>query len=186
MHLLVRVPLYWSSYKWENWFLQCEETAGYKFKGHSNFSSWLVANDILCNHRLILILCRSSAQLSASFSACTIANGELLYPPRIASSVCLEKNKVLLRHTYIYHTLPAFIGSQTNTQMSCKYLAVALTRTKILYKSAPHCFLESIMGCFLSLLCSQYLSGFYCLPSVTVSSMTSLHSSTPLSSLTII
>lgn len=68
---------------------------------------------------------------------CTIANGGLLYPPHIASCVCLEKKKVLLRHTYIYHTLPAFIGSQTNTQMWCKYLAVALTRTKILYKSAP-------------------------------------------------
>lgn len=119
-------------------------------------SSFAWAKDILYNY--IHWYWSFVDQLNCSFSVCTIANGELLYPLHIASSVCLRKI-VLLRHTYTCHTLPAFIHSQTKTQMWCKYLA-----TIQVLLSVPHFVfwtLERITGCFLSLFCSQYLSGHW-------------------------
>lgn len=95
----LHLPLTHHSRKWENWFLRCEETAGHKFKGHRNFSLRLKVNDTLCSHRLIVILCRSSAQLSPFFEY-TIANGELLYPSLKASCVCL--GTIALAETYLY------------------------------------------------------------------------------------
>lgn len=107
---------------------ECEETAGHKFKGRRNFSSWLKASDILCSHRLIVILCRLSAQLSPFFE-CTIANGEPLYPSLKASCVCLEKKTHAKTYLYCLH---AFVPRLR--QMWCKYLAVALIKTQILYR----------------------------------------------------
>lgn len=112
-NLFVHLPLTHHSCKWGNWFLQCEETAGHKFKGHRNFSPWLKVNDILCSHRLIVILCRSSAQLSLFFQ-CTIANGELLYPSLKASCVCLEKKNSAKTYLYFLHAFAPGLKCDVN------------------------------------------------------------------------
>lgn len=148
-------------------------------------SSFTRAKDILYNY--IYWYWSFVDQLTCSFSVCTMANGELLYPLHIASCVCLRK-KVLLRHTYICHTLPAFIPSQTDAQMWCKYLAVALTQDTIQVVAVRPtlCLLDSgedneLFPFTLSQPISVWTIGLILSSSATPS----LHSTTPLSSLTI-
>lgn len=89
---------------------------------------------------------------------CTIANGYLLH-----TVFCVL-------YSTVYHILPAFIPSQTNTQMiDIKQVTVGC--------STLCAFFWCIMSCFPSPFCSQCLSGcWFCIQRVSIPVQ---HSTTP-------